>query len=76
MGSRQRGGEHPLSVAYLFPGQGGQTAGFLHRLPQHPVVDATLDEAASVLGMDIGTLDTSSALASTIAPVVGKPFAS
>jgi malonate decarboxylase epsilon subunit len=67
LGRRQAGGEHRLSIAYLFPGQGAQTAGFLHRLPEHPAVDATLDEAASVLDLDVGTLDTTWALASTVA---------
>lgn len=56
-----------MSVAYLFPGQGAQTPGFLHRLPEHPAVHATLDEAAAVLGMDVMSLDTAAALASTVA---------
>lgn len=56
-----------MSVAYLFPGQGAQYPGFLHRLPNHPVVNATLDEAAAVLGMEVMNLDTAAALASTVA---------
>jgi malonate decarboxylase epsilon subunit len=56
-----------MSVAYLFPGQGAQTPGFLHRLPDHPAVRATLDEAAAILGFDVMTLDTPTCLASTIA---------
>jgi malonate decarboxylase epsilon subunit len=56
-----------LSVAYLFPGQGAQTPGFLHRLPQHPAVSATLQEAAAVLGMEVERLDEAAALASTVA---------
>jgi malonate decarboxylase epsilon subunit len=56
-----------MSIAYLFPGQGAQTPGFLHRLPNHPVVNTTLDEAAAVLGMDVMNLDTAAALASTVA---------
>jgi malonate decarboxylase epsilon subunit len=56
-----------VSIAYLFPGQGAQNPGFLHRLPNHPVVNATLDEAAAVLGMEVMNLDTAAALASTVA---------
>ena len=60
-----------MSIAYLFPGQGAQTPGFLHRLPQHPAVNATLQEAAAVLGMDVGRLDEAAALASTVAVQLG-----
>jgi malonate decarboxylase epsilon subunit len=56
-----------MSIACLFPGQGAQTPGFLHRLPQHPAVSATLDEAAAVLGMEVMSLDNAAALASTVA---------
>ena len=56
-----------MSIAYLFPGQGAQTAGFLRRLPKHPAVSATLDEAAAVLGIQVTSLDTATALASTVA---------
>jgi len=56
-----------LSIAYLFPGQGAQTPGFLRRLPQHPAVNATLQEAGAVLGMDVGRLDEAAALTSTVA---------
>jgi len=56
-----------VSVAYLFPGQGAQNPGFLHRLPNHPAVKATLDEAAAVLDIEVMSLDTSAALASTVA---------
>jgi malonate decarboxylase epsilon subunit len=56
-----------VSIAYLFPGQGAQSPGFLHRLPGHSAVNATLDEAAAVLGMEIMSLDTAAALASTVA---------
>jgi malonate decarboxylase epsilon subunit len=60
-----------MMLAYQFPGQGAQTAGFLHRLPQHDVVNATLDEASQTLGIDVLTLDTSEALRSTVAVQVG-----
>jgi malonate decarboxylase epsilon subunit len=54
-----------VSAAYLFPGQGAQTPGFLHRLPAHPVVKQTADEAAEALGIDLLKLDTAEALLST-----------
>jgi malonate decarboxylase epsilon subunit len=60
-----------LSTAYLFPGQGAQTPGFLHRLPQHPAVNATLQEAAAVLGVEVLRLDEAAALASTVAVQLG-----
>jgi malonate decarboxylase epsilon subunit len=60
-----------MSVAYLFPGQGAQSPGFLHRLPDHPAVNATLDEAAAVLGITVMSLDTAAALASTVAVQLG-----
>jgi malonate decarboxylase epsilon subunit len=56
-----------MSIAYLFPGQGAQTSGFLHRLPEHPAVSSTLEEAAAVLDMDVMGLDSAAALASTVA---------
>ena len=29
-----------MSIAFLFPGQGSQFPGMLHRLPDHPVIAA------------------------------------
>jgi len=58
-------------LAYQFPGQGAQSPGFLHRLPQHLVVRDTLDEASQVLETDVMTLDTADALRSTVAVQVG-----
>jgi malonate decarboxylase epsilon subunit len=58
-------------LAYLFPGQGAQSAGFLHCLGTHTAIQATLDEASHVLGVDALTLDTESALQSTIAVQTG-----
>jgi malonate decarboxylase epsilon subunit len=58
-------------LALQFPGQGAQSIGFLHRLPPHPVVDATLDEASQILGTDILALDTADALRSTVAVQIG-----
>jgi len=63
----QGSGPDRVNIAYLFPGQGAQTPGFLHSLPAHAAVNATLDEAGSVLGLDVMTLDTSAALVSTVA---------
>ncbi|MDQ2822413.1 MAG: malonate decarboxylase subunit epsilon [Pseudomonadota bacterium] len=56
-----------MTIAFLFPGQGAQTTGFLHRLPAHPAVQATLAEAGAVLGRDVLELDTEDALRSTVA---------
>ena len=51
-----------MRVALLFPGQGAQTPGFLRRLPPHPAVHATLEEARQVLGQDPEQLDSLTAL--------------
>jgi malonate decarboxylase epsilon subunit len=64
-----------MSVAFLCPGQGAQTPGFLHRLPQDAEVARTLDEASAALGRDALELDGPEALESTVgvqlATVVG-----
>lgn len=60
-----------MSIALLFPGQGSQTPGYLHRLPDHPAIHATLGEAAAILGIDIMSLDTAAALRSTVAVQIG-----
>jgi malonate decarboxylase epsilon subunit len=62
-------------LALLFPGQGAQTDGFLHQLPQHRAVRDTLEEASQVLGVDVLTLDTPDALRSTVAVQVGLTIA-
>jgi malonate decarboxylase epsilon subunit len=56
-----------MRLALLFPGQGTHTPGFLGRLPPHPAVRSTLEEAAAVLGAAISGLDSAEALASTAA---------
>jgi malonate decarboxylase epsilon subunit len=56
-----------MAVAFLFPGQGAQDEGLLHRLPPHPEVARTLAEASDVLGVEIEALDTAEALRSTAA---------
>jgi malonate decarboxylase epsilon subunit len=62
-----RAGGCRVTTAYLFPGQGAQSPGFLHALPEHPAVTETLEEAEAVLGQDVMRLDTAAALASTSA---------
>jgi malonate decarboxylase epsilon subunit len=56
-----------MGLALLFPGQGTHTPGFLGRLPPHPAVQATLTEAAGVLGAEPEQLDSAEALESTAA---------
>jgi malonate decarboxylase epsilon subunit len=56
-----------MRLALLFPGQGTHTPGFLGRLPAHPAVQATLEEAAGALGAAAGRLDSAAALESTAA---------
>lgn len=57
-----------MSTAFLFPGQGAQSPGFLHRLAAiHPAVMADFDRASEVLGTDILAMDSAHALKSTIA---------
>jgi malonate decarboxylase epsilon subunit len=55
-----------VSIAYLFPGQGAQTPGFLGRLAPHPDITATLQEARAVLDIDIEAFDAAQALRSTV----------
>jgi malonate decarboxylase epsilon subunit len=56
-----------MTVAFLFPGQGSQSPGFLHHLPPHSEVTRTIREASAVLGLDIDALDNAKALHSTAA---------
>jgi len=56
-----------MRLALLFPGQGAQRPGLLERLPQHPAVRATLEEAARILNRDLSRLDDAAALRSTTA---------
>ncbi|MBV8074875.1 MAG: hypothetical protein JO284_00650, partial [Planctomycetaceae bacterium] len=56
-----------MSIAFLCPGQGAQTPGFLHRLPDQQRVATTLEEASRVLGQDVFELDHEAALKSTVA---------
>lgn len=54
-------------TTFLCPGQGAQTPGFLHELPQVKEVDATLAEASRILGHDVLELDNAERLESTVA---------
>ena len=56
-----------MTAAFVFPGQGAQSADFLHHLPQHPEVTRTIKEANDVLRVDLAALDTAEALDSTVA---------
>jgi malonate decarboxylase epsilon subunit len=53
-----------MTVAFVFPGQGSQIAGFLHSLPDHPEVERTMAEASDVLHLDPITLDGAEAMRS------------
>ena len=55
-----------MSIAFLFPGQGSQSAGMLHQLVDHPVVERTLAEVSSVLRCDVRGLDSEEALESSV----------
>ena len=60
-----------MTVAFLFPGQGAQSEGLLHQLPQHAFVTRTIAEASTVLGLDMGALDNAQAQHSTAAVQLG-----
>lgn len=54
-------------LALLYPGQGAQTPGFLHRLPPHAIVASTIEEASDILSIDVNAFDSSDALRSSVA---------
>jgi malonate decarboxylase epsilon subunit len=56
-----------MTVAFLFPGQGAQSVGLLHQLPQHVEVTRTIAEGCATLGLDLAAFDTAQALHSTVA---------
>ena len=56
-----------MSVAFLFPGQGSQYDGMLHKLPDDPAVTRTFKEVSDTLKADVLTLDSTAALGSTVA---------
>lgn len=45
-----------MKFAFVFPGQGSQAVGMLNAFADNPVVRATLEEASTALGQDIGKL--------------------
>ena len=56
-----------MTIAFLFPGQGAQSDGLLHQLPQHAEATRTIEEASDILGIDVLALDNAEALRSTAA---------
>ncbi|HTH77118.1 MAG TPA: malonate decarboxylase subunit epsilon [Trinickia sp.] len=54
-------------LALLYPGQGAQSADFLHRLPAHRTVAETIEEASDALSLDVASLDSNDALRSSVA---------
>ena len=56
-----------MSVLFVFPGQGSQSPGMLHQLPQHAACQSVLAEAEAVLGRSPLLLDSAAALQSTVA---------
>lgn len=54
-----------MSSLWAFPGQGAQHPGMLHTLATTPAVTACLDEAETVLGESLSSLDSAEALQST-----------
>lgn len=60
-----------MRTAYLYPGQGAQSPGFLQPLFEKDAARSVLDEAADVLGMPLQRLDSEASLASTAAVQIG-----
>jgi len=57
-----------MGIAFLFPGQGAQSPGFLHRLVEaHAELAPHFAEASEALSQDVMALDSEDALASTVA---------
>ena len=60
-----------LRSVLLFPGQGAQTPNYLHALPEHEAVRATLRDAQAILQLDPSGLDSAAALISTVSVQLG-----
>jgi malonate decarboxylase epsilon subunit len=61
-------------IAFLFPGQGSQFAGFLHTLggaTPHARIAETIEEASDVLHINVLDLDHADSLSSTVAVQIG-----
>lgn len=63
---RTKGGLTRVSLALVFPGQGSQTPGMLHRLPDHPAVRRTIEEMSAELEHDVWALDSPEAIRSPV----------
>ena len=55
-----------MSIAFIFPGQGSQSPGMLHNLPDLPTVPRTLEEISDVLQADVRDLDSEQNLDSDV----------
>jgi malonate decarboxylase epsilon subunit len=60
-----------VRTAFLFPGQGAQTPGFLHSLPEHEAVRATFRDAQNALRLNPADMDSGAVLNSTVAVQLG-----
>lgn len=60
-----------LQSAFLFPGQGAQTPGFLHALPEHDAVRATFRDAQQAIPLNPADMDSGAVLDSTVAVQLG-----
>ncbi|PRC94726.1 malonate decarboxylase subunit epsilon [Solimicrobium silvestre] len=54
-----------MSLLFMYPGQGAQRTGMLHKLPDTIEVDDTLSQSSEILGYDCQLLDSATALEST-----------
>ena len=54
-----------MKLAFLFPGQGSQIPNMLDQLPQHKVIEDTIQEAMTVLNENVYELHQKDALQST-----------
>ncbi|WP_160723356.1 malonate decarboxylase subunit epsilon [Bacillus sp. USDA818B3_A] len=55
-----------MKLAFLFPGQGSQKPNMLKELPEHPAVEAVLQEATEVLGESVCNFHSNKTLTSTV----------
>ncbi|KAB2336665.1 malonate decarboxylase subunit epsilon [Cytobacillus depressus] len=55
-----------MKLAFLFPGQGSQKPNMLQELPEHPAVEAVMQEATDTLEESVYNFDSKEALVSTV----------
>jgi malonate decarboxylase epsilon subunit len=55
-----------VKLAFLFPGQGSQKPNMLQKLPEHPAVEAVLQEATEILKESVYNFNSNEALTSTV----------